>query len=127
MRTTVTPQGIAKPASAYHHGVVIDTPQRILRAAGQMGERPDSSISADFREQAEQAWTNVEAILITAGMEIADITKVTSYLVRREDIDAYVAVHRERVGTSLPPWTLVLVAGLGSESYLVEIDIEAMR
>jgi hypothetical protein len=42
-------------------------------------------------------------------------------------IAAYSAVHRKRVGSSLPPWMLVLVAGLGKESYLVEVDVEAMR
>ncbi|HZT04784.1 MAG TPA: RidA family protein [Steroidobacteraceae bacterium] len=127
MRTIVNPPEIAKPASSYHHAVVISAPNRLLRAAGQMGERPDGSLSSDFREQAEQAWTNIEAILAAADMTVSDLTKVTSYLTNRGDIATYVAVHRQRVGPYLPPWTLVLVAGLGKPEYLVEVDIEAMR
>lgn len=127
MRKILTPSGIAKPASSYHHGIVVSAPREFVRMSGQMGERPDSSISSDFREQAQQAWDNIEAVLASAGMGIADITKVTSYLVAREHIAEYVAVHRERVGASTPPWTLVLVAGLGKLDYLVEIDVEAMR
>ncbi len=92
-----------------------------------MGERPDGTVPSDFCEQAEQAWSNVEAILASADMRIGDITKVTSYIVGREHIEGYVAVHRKRVGNALPPWTLVLVAGLGKTSYLVEIDVEAMK
>ena len=49
-------------------------------------------------------------------MAVGDIVKITSYIVGRENIRPYVAVHRDEVGEHLPPWTLVLVAGLGSPS-----------
>lgn len=127
MRKILNPSGIARPASAYHHALLIERPARKLYMSGQLGERPDGSISADFTEQARQAWINIKAILAEGEMSVADIVKVTSYIVGRENIRPYVAVHRGEVGEHLPPWTLVLVAGLGSPAYLVEVEAVAVR
>lgn len=127
MRKILNPAGIARPASAYHHAVLIERPARELYMSGQLGERADGSISDDFAEQARQIWINIKAILAEGGMGVADIVKVTSYIVGREHIPAYVAVHRDAVGEHLPPWTLVLVAGLGRPSYLVEVEAVAAR
>ena len=125
MRKTITSDNVPKPASAYHHGVLITSPQQTLYLAGQLGERVDGSISGDFGDQAEQAWANVKALLAEADMSVADIVKVTSYIVGRDNIPAYVERHRQEVGDTLPPWTLILVDGLGSTDYLVEIDVTA--
>jgi enamine deaminase RidA (YjgF/YER057c/UK114 family) len=127
MRKILNPSGIARPASAYHHALLIERPARELHMSGQLGERPDGTISDDFTEQARQVWINIKAILAEGEMAIADIVKVTSYIVGRENIRPYVAVHRDEVGEHLPPWTLVLVAGLGSPSYLVEVEAIAAR
>lgn len=127
MRKILNPAGIARPASAYHHAVVIERPARELYMSGQLGERADGSISADFAEQARQIWINIKAILAEGGMSVADIVKVTSYIVGREHIPAYVAVHRDAVGEHLPPWTLVLVAGLGRPAYLAEVEAVAAQ
>ena len=60
-------------------------------------------------------------------MGIADLVKLTSYIVGREHVPPYYEVHREAVGDLLPPWTLVLVAGLGRPQYLVEVDAIAAQ
>ena len=60
-------------------------------------------------------------------MTIADVCKVVSYVTGRENVAAYVAVHTRRVGDHMPPWTLVPLTAAGSERYLVEVDVEAMR
>jgi 2-iminobutanoate/2-iminopropanoate deaminase len=127
MRRILNPAGIARPASAYHHAVVVERPARELYMSGQLGERADGSISSDFTEQARQIWINIKAILAEGSMGVGDIVKVTSYIVGRENIPAYVAVHRDEVGEHLPPWTLVLVAGLGSPRYLVEVEAIAAQ
>ena len=51
MRRIINPGGIAKPASAYNHAVLVERPARTLYLSGQIGERPDGSISEDFTEQ----------------------------------------------------------------------------
>jgi 2-iminobutanoate/2-iminopropanoate deaminase len=127
MRRVIHPDGIAKPASAYNHAVLVERPQRTLYLSGQIGERPDGSIAADFTEQARQTWANIRAILAAGGMGIADLVKLTSYVVGREHVRPYCEVHREEVGGLLPPWTLVLVAGLGRAQYLVEVEAIAVQ
>jgi len=127
MRKILNPSGIDRPASAYHHALLIERPAREIHMSGQLGERADGSISDDFTEQARHVWINIKAILTEGDMAVADIVKVTSYIVGRENIRHYVAVHREEVGEHLPPWTLLLVAGLGSPRYLLEVEAIAAR
>ena len=95
MRKILNPAGIARPASAYHHAIVVERPARELHMSGQLGERADGSISSDFTEQARQIWINIKAILAEGGMGVGDIVKVTSYIVGHENIPTYVAVHRD--------------------------------
>jgi len=127
MRRVINPGGIAKPASTYNHAVLVERPERTLYLSGQIGERPDGSISPDFTDQACQTWANIKAILAEGGMGVADLVKLTSYIVGREHVRPYCDVHRTEVGDLLPPWTLVLVAGLGRPHYLVEVEAIAAR
>ena len=127
MGRIIAPDNMPKPASAYHHGLLVTAPQQTLYLAGQMGEYPDGTLSAGIDAQAEQAWANIKTLLHDADMTVANIVKVTSYIVGRENIEAYVSRHRQEVGEHLPPWTLILVAGLGSPDYLVEVDATAAR
>jgi|SRR5262245_47617708 len=127
MKRLINPASIAPPASSYHHAVLVRHPESTLYMSGQLGERPDGTISDDFAEQARQVWVNIKAILGEAGMDAGDIVKIVSYLVGSQYIQPYVAAHREALGLHTPPWTLVVVAGLGSARYLVEVEAVAMR
>lgn len=127
MKRLITPAAIAAPASSYNHAVLVRHPESTLYMSGQLGERPDGDISDDFTEQAHQIWTNIKAILSEAKMDIGDIVKVVSYLVGEQHVRPYVAVHREALGPHMPPWTLVVVAALGSPKYLVEVEAVAAR
>lgn len=127
MRKIIAPDNMPKPASSYHHGVLVTAPQQTLYLAGQLGECPDGTIAPDIEAQARQAWANIKTLLAEADLSVADIVKITSYIVGRENIGTYVTRHKSEVGEHLPPWTLILVAGLGSPDYLVEIDVTAAR
>ncbi|WP_299731080.1 Rid family hydrolase [uncultured Tateyamaria sp.] len=88
-------------------------------------ERADGTCPESIGEQARIAWANVLAILEQKGFGVANVVKVTSYIVGEESIPDYVQVHREGVGEYLPLWTLVVVAALGHPHYKIEIDITA--
>src|SRR6188768_1271738 len=109
MKRLINPASIAAPASSYNHAVLVRSPESTLYMAGQLGERPDGTISDDFTEQACQIWTNIKAILSEAQMDIGDIVKIVSYVVGKRHIQPYVAAHREALGPHMPPWTLVVV------------------
>jgi enamine deaminase RidA (YjgF/YER057c/UK114 family) len=127
MKRLINPVSIAAPASSYHHAVLVRHPESTLYMSGQLGERPDGTISDDFAEQARQIWVNIKTILGEAEMDVGDLVKIVSYLVGERHIRAYVAAHREALGPHMPPWTLVVVAALGSPKYLVEVEAVAMR
>src|SRR5215510_5608958 len=86
MRKLINPAASGRPASAYNHAVLIERPARTLYLSGQIGERPDGSISPDFREQARQSWSNIQAILAEGEMGLADLVKITSYIVGRANV-----------------------------------------
>jgi 2-iminobutanoate/2-iminopropanoate deaminase len=127
MKRLINPAAIAAPASAYNHAVLVRNHESTLYMAGQLGERPDGTISDDFTEQARQIWTNIEAILSEAKMDLGDIVKLVSYLVGEQNIQPYIAAHHAALGPHMPPWTLVVVAALGSPKYLVEVEAVAAR
>jgi len=127
MKRIIDPGGIAPPASAYKHGVLTEPVTALLTLSGQLGEAPDGTCPPDATAQARLAWANVLRLLDEAGMGVADIVKVTSYLVGEETIAPYVAVHKDVTGAHEPPWTLVVVAALGDPGYLVEVDVTAAR
>ena len=107
MKTKITPAGIAKPASAYVHGVLTEAPAKLLTLSGQLGmNAPTDVCEAGAAAQAARAWANVQAILDDGGMGLQDIIKVTSYIVGQENISAYVEAHKAVLGDLEPPWTL---------------------
>lgn len=115
--------------AAYHgiyaHGVETRAGARMLHVSGQVGEKPGGALPVDFRGQCEQALANVVSVLSAAGMELADIVKMTFYLTRREDMDTLVEVRKEILDGVRPAVTTLFVAGLVSPEWLVEIDVVA--
>ena len=80
------PSGVHAPLSNYAHGVEVPPGARWLYVSGQVGIAPDGKTGKSFEEQADIAWTNLLAVLKSAGMGAADLVKVTTYLTRREEI-----------------------------------------
>ncbi|HMB76707.1 MAG TPA: RidA family protein [Kiloniellaceae bacterium] len=127
MHKPIDPDGIAPPASAYHHAFHVTKASEWLFLSGQLGETASGQCLAGADAQARQAWQNVAAILAEAAMDFSNIVKVTSYIVGEENIEPYVAVHRELHKDCLPPWTLVVVKALGHPEYLIEVDVQAAK
>ncbi|WP_282605440.1 RidA family protein [Pelagibius sp. Alg239-R121] len=109
----------------YAHGVETRAGARILHVSGQVGVSPRGELAADFREQCRQALFNLENVLKEAGMELADIVKLTFFLVRREDMAPLVEVRKELLYGVRPAITTVFVAGLVSPDWLVEVEAVA--
>lgn len=125
MMNPINPQIIAPPASHYNHAVHVSAGMSWMYLSGQLGERQDGSCPGDAISQSKTAWANVLAILAENGFGIENVVKVTSYIVGEQNLDSYVAVHRDIVGDQKPPWTLVVVPALAHPEYLVEVDVTA--
>lgn len=96
---------------------------------GQVGQRLDTAENVavgDAAGQAEQAMSNVKALLEEAGACLEDVCKITIYLVDpryREDV--YRTVGKWLKGV-YPVSTGIVVSALARPEWLVEIDVTAV-
>ena len=122
MHTRHNPAGVAPPFSSYSHGVTAPAESRWLHISGQVGVRPDGSLAEQPREQLDQTWHNLLAVLADAGMGPRDLVKVTAYLTRPDEVPLYRETRDAMLEGAEPASTLVLVAGLAHPDWLVEIE-----
>ena len=121
------PETVAAPFSTYSHAVESTQNCHVLFISGQVGVNPDGSMAEGIEAQTEAALTNVRELLKSAKMDFEDVTRLNTYLVNREDIAKVRGVREGVLGDARPASTLVLVAGLASEDWLVEIEAIAAK
>src|SRR5580765_7037699 len=83
------PKSIAAPNGTYSHGIETPPNARWLYVAGQVGVRPDGSVSAIIDMQTEVVWQNILALLADAGMRVGDVVKITSFLTRYDNFQRF--------------------------------------
>lgn len=121
------PDTVAAPLGAYTHGIEIPEGARITFISGQVGVDAQGNLPEDFRAQAENAFANCRAVLEHNGLGMADVVKITQFLVRREDIPVYRDVRGEYLGEERPCSTLLLVSGLANPDMLIEVEMVAAK
>ena len=87
--------------------------------------RPDGTVPDTIEAQAEACWQNIIAILGDAGMGVQDLVKITTYLVRPEDVAAAGAARAKHFGDARPGWATIIVKVLVNPSLLIEIEAVA--
>jgi len=95
--------------------------------AGTPGLAADGSLPPEFTAQATLAWENVIRILKDANMGVQDIVKVTHYLIRRSDLEAYLPVRTRFLDGARPASMLSFVNGLVWPEMLIELEVIAAR
>ena len=75
----------------------------------------------DSTEQCRQVWRNIEAQLAAAGMTLANLVKVTTYLSDRKYNLANRAIRNEVLGEHSPALT-VIIADIFDSEWLLEIE-----
>lgn len=120
-----SPDAIAAPAGPYSHGVEVPTGSRLLYTAGEVGMLPDGSVPNGIEAQAEACWQNIERILASAGMGIADLVKITTYVVGADNLAKAGGVRAKYLGTSRPASATLLVPALVQPGWLIEIEAVA--
>jgi enamine deaminase RidA (YjgF/YER057c/UK114 family) len=122
-----TPAAIAAPFGPYSHAVEVPEGSRLLYISGEVGVRPDGTLPETIEAQAEACWQNIAAILADAGMEIGDLVKITTYLVRPEDVPAAGAARAKHFGDARPGSATIIVKALVNPAWLIEIEAVAAR
>lgn len=119
--------GVAKLIGKYGDAVEAGPGSRWLFTAGTPGIGLDGKTPPDVTAQAELAWGHIVRMLESAGMTVHDLVKVTHYLLRAEDIPAYVAVRSRFLGDARPASMLLIVPELVRPEFLLEIEAIAAK
>jgi len=72
--------GVYPAIGDYVHAMEVRGTQRLLFVAGTMGLDPSGTPGATLTEQLDLIWSNLRAILASAGMTVDNIVRLTSYL-----------------------------------------------
>lgn len=113
------------PNNGYSQAILVEQGKRVLYISGQIPVHPDGTTPENFIDQAEQAWANIEAQLIEAGMGMKDIVKHTTFLADRR-YTAQNSEVRRRIFGKLEPALTVIIADIFDKAWLLEIEAVAM-
>jgi enamine deaminase RidA (YjgF/YER057c/UK114 family) len=125
--TKLNPDTVHKPGAPYSHAVETAGNVRWLHCAGQVGIAPDGTLREGFAAQAEQAWSNVMAVLAAAGLGRENLVKITHLLVRPGDVAAYRPIVAKFLGEERPASTMMVLQALARPEYLIEIEAIAAK
>lgn len=108
----------------YSHAVQVG---HMIYLSGQIALNPETMelVSTSFREEAKQVFSNVEAVLTSAGCAITDVVKITIYLTDLSNFEQVNAVMSERFSAPFPARVAVGVASL-PRGAAIEIDAIAV-
>ncbi|TQM09109.1 RidA family protein [Pseudonocardia kunmingensis] len=130
--TLVHPEGVNRVD--VHHQVADTRGSRTVYLAGQVAWDTEGNLVGrdDVAAQAEKAYLNIAAALDAVGATVADLAKVTVYIVDLDEAKAeQFVVGRERAAATLgvelqQPSTWIGVTSLAAPGYLVEVDAVAV-
>jgi len=127
MKTFRNPTDIHAPQGFYTHQTELQGPERLLVISGQVGARPDGTIPEDPMEQLDLVLANIGGNLRAAGMDYADVFKISYFLVGDIDLPRLREKMRACFGGTPPCSTMVFVSRLAVPVYKVEIEAWASR
>jgi enamine deaminase RidA (YjgF/YER057c/UK114 family) len=124
--TFSNPPGAPQPQSRYSQAALVEGEGRRLVVSGQVGLRPDGSLVADPAAQIDQSLANLGAVLAAHGMGPANIVKMTVFLTDPALVGAWRARRDAFLAGAAPASTLLIVAGLATPDFKVEVEAEAV-
>ncbi|MEM0949622.1 MAG: RidA family protein [Pseudomonadota bacterium] len=121
------PDSIAPPFARYAHGVEIPPGKRLIFTSGQLGLAADGTVPEDAGAQAEICFSNIDAILGTAGAGRHDVVRINAFVTDRAHMAPYMAARDRWLADvkRLPASTLVIVSGFTRPEFNVEIEVVA--
>jgi enamine deaminase RidA (YjgF/YER057c/UK114 family) len=117
-------EGVYPATDDYVHAVEVRGSERLLFVAGTMGLDGQGNPGATITEQLDLVWSNIRAILASAGMTVDNIVRLTSYLRDPSFAEANAAARLAALGGRAVPTTAIVAQTLVSD-WLVEIEVVA--
>ncbi len=124
----IQPDGWAA-AKGYANGML--TEDGTLYIGGQVGWTAEQKFDThDFVGQMEQALRNILDVVLAAGGQASDITRLTWYVIDKKE---YISrqreigeVYRRVLGRHFPAMSLLIISGLIEDGALLEIEATAV-
>lgn len=109
----------------YSQAILVDN---TLYASGQLGIDPKTGdfVAGGIKEQTEQVFRNIRAILEEAGMSMSDVVKTTCFLDDMANFAAMNEVYATQFEGTFPARSAVAVRTLPKNG-LVEIEVLAIK
>jgi 2-iminobutanoate/2-iminopropanoate deaminase len=125
MQTTQhNPSEIFPPQGPYCHGVEVKDAKRLLFISGTVGLDREGKPPAEFEAQCRLLWSNIQAILRSAGMEVTNLVKITGFIADKKYRGPNMRIREEVLGSHRVA-TTVVVAELLESAWLLEIEAVA--
>lgn len=124
---TVRNVGVAARIGSYSDAIEVPAGARWLVTSGTPGIQGDGQLPTDFAAQATLAWEHCLRMLRAADMDVADIVKITQYLTRRADLEAYRPIRSKFLGEARPASMLSFVSELVWPNMYFELEIVAAK
>lgn len=130
-RGIVNTAGAPQPIGAYSQAIRT-TPRELVFVAGQVALGVAGNLVGrdDAAAQTRQAFENIGSVLEGVGASFSDVVEFTTYLVGRDSVQPFLEARTEIFPTMFPDAdypsnTLLIVAGLVRDEFLVEIKAVA--
>ena len=117
-------RGIYPATPDYIHALELRSPGRLLYVSGTMGLDGRGIAGRTLADQLDLIWSNIGTILTSAGMTVANVVRVTSYLRDASYMQANQDARTAALRGHVVPTTAVVVQTLEAD-WLVEIEIIA--
>jgi enamine deaminase RidA (YjgF/YER057c/UK114 family) len=127
LRRSFSPGAIRPPFGRYSHAVSLEAPQKLLVVSGQLAVRPDGSVPENAGEQTAVVLAAIDACLAEAGLDRADVLRLSAYITEPEYREPYMRVRDAWVADPPPASTLLVVKALALPACKVEIEAIAGR
>lgn len=98
----------------------------LVAVAGTAPVWPDGSVDADPLVQARRCWEIALTALAELGGSPADVIRTRTYLTDRSVQDAAAQAHHEHFAAARPASTMLVVAALLDERWVVEVELDAV-
>lgn len=125
------PDSLGKPLGQYSHLTRVKASEYLF-IAGMLAADRDGKLFGgdDFEAQCGQVFRNIEAALNSAGAGWDNVVQFTTYLAHSQDIAKFMAFRlrefpRMFPSGAFPPNTLLVIARLVAEPFLVEVQTVA--
>jgi enamine deaminase RidA (YjgF/YER057c/UK114 family) len=115
-------EGLYATTDDYVHAMEVVGAQRLLFVAGTMGLDPSGVPGKTLEEQLDLIWSNIRAILVSAGMTVDNIVRLTSYLRDASYAEANAVARVAALHGRTIPTTAIVAQTLVSD-WLVEIEV----